>query len=307
MDTGSQHMSLRSSIDLFITHLTHVKNASSHTVRNYQIDLEAFASFLAEKELGSIQKADIRGYLFSVSDQKKSKRTLARKVSALRSFFKFCMQKKGISKNPMDEIESPKIDRTIPTRLSYEHIQKLFQQPDTTSYLGFRDRTMMELFYSSAIRISELQKLNRSDIDFHSMCIKVQGKGKKERVVPITPYIATWLQKYLSHPERSMHTKEHLPEQDNTAVFLNCFGKRMTPRSIDRLFSEYLKKSGLALRITPHTIRHTIATHWLENGMDLKTIQHILGHSSLATTTIYTQVSTKLKQKVYEETHPRAN
>jgi integrase/recombinase XerC len=294
-------------ISQFLSFLRSVKNASPHTVRNYSIDLHALLNFLGEQTvLLDIQKTHIRSYLFTLTDSKKSKKTIARKVSSLRAFCTFCMQKKLIQKNPMEEIEGPKLDKPIPKTITYEQIKQLFAQPDTASYLGFRDRVMMELFYSSALRVSELHQLNRSDIDFGSHTIKVRGKGKKERIVPVTPYTIDWLQKYLAHPERKLHTDEHLPEQDAQAVFLNRFGKRMTVRSIDRLFSQYLKASGLALTITPHTIRHTIATHWLENGMDLKTIQHILGHSSLAATTIYTHVSTKLKRKVYEESHPRA-
>jgi len=164
----------------------------------------------------------------------------------------------------------------------------------------------MELFYSSGLRISELVAVNKEDINFEQYLIKLKGKGKKERIVPITPHAAHWIREYLNHPERYTEINGHQAEMDPHAVFLNRFGTRLTTRSIDRHFDNYLKKSGLSGRITPHTIRHTIATHWLQNGMDLKTIQTILGHSSLTTTTIYTQVSPKLKQEVHEKSHPRA-
>ena len=136
--------------------------------------------------------------------------------------------------------------------------------------------------------------------------MKLRGKGKKERIVPITKNAAEWVQSYLEHPERRLNSTSHSPEVDPKAIFLNKHGTRLTTRSVDRKFDYYLKQSGSASHITPHTIRHTIATHWLENGMDLKTIQVLLGHSSLSTTTIYTQVSTKLKKKIYDKTHPRA-
>ena len=171
-------------------------------------------------------------------------------------------------------------------------------QPDTSNYLGFRDRVIMELFYSSGLRLSEVAGLNRRDFDEKSLVLNIFGKGKKQRQAPITETAVNWVVQYLNHPERD--------EKDPEAIFLNRFGKRITSRSIDRNFERYLRSSGLSVRITRHTIRHTIATHWLENGMDLKTIQMLLGHTSLTTTTIYTHVSSKLKRQVYDKTHPRA-
>ena len=198
------------------------------------------------------------------------------------------------------------MDRRIPVSLSYQQVQKLFEQPDTTNYLGFRDRAIMELFYSSGLRVSELVGLNRSDFDHENLTIRVRGKGKKERLIPTTKNAATWVKAYLDHPERHQDFEGHQAQQDPEAIFLNKLGTRLTPRSVDRNFEKYLKGSGLGERVTPHTIRHSIATHWLENGMDLKTIQVILGHRSVAATTIYTRVSPKLKKEVYDEAHPRA-
>jgi integrase/recombinase XerC len=158
----------------------------------------------------------------------------------------------------------------------------------------------MELFYSSGLRVSELAGLRRGDFDKEELLLLVRGKGKKERIVPITENAANWITVYLADGERASVQKD--PE----AIFLNRFGKRLTTRSIDRLFCSYLAKSGFADTITPHVIRHTIATHWLEQGMDLKTIQVILGHASMATTTIYTEVSSDLKKRVVAALHPRA-
>lgn len=287
-------------IDRFLHYLHAAKNASSHTLRNYGIDLSDFAEFCKNKKI-SFQQVDkflIRNYLSELAKQGKTKRTILRRLSALRSFFRFLSREKEIGVNPLEEIESPKLEKKIPSPLSYSQVENLFQQPDISDYLGFRDRTIMELFYSSGLRISELAGLNREDFDGPSRRVKVFGKGKKVRVVPITKSAAEWLQKYLEHPDRE--------EEESQAIFLNKWGKRITTRSIDRSFKQYLVQSGLSGKITPHTIRHTIATHWLEKGMDLKTIQVLLGHSSLATTTIYTQVSTRLKREVYEKTHPMA-
>ena len=222
----------------------------------------------------------------------------------MRSFFKFLVKERLVEHNPLDEIDSPKLEKKIPPSVTYEMIERLFAQPDTASYLGFRDRCIMELFYSSGLRISELVQLDRKHFDDRNLRLRVMGKGKKERIVPITKTAAKWLKDYLNHAERHLDIDDHKAQIDEEAIFLNKWGTRLTVRSIDRKFEEYLKQSGLVGKITPHTIRHTIATHWLEKGMDLKTIQVLLGHSSLATTTIYTQVSSRLKREVYEKSHP---
>jgi integrase/recombinase XerC len=288
-------------IERFLEYLKAVKNASEHTIRNYGIDLYAFKEFLGENpKFELIDRKTIRSFLAWLSEIELSRRTVLRRISTLRTFFKFAHSQKWIAVNPTEELESPKAEKNIPHFLNYQQVQRLFDQPDINTTLGFRDRTIMELFYSSGLRVSELTALNRADFDPLNLLIKLKGKGRKERIIPITKNASEWIQAYLSLPER------HLIENDSNAIFLNKSGTRLTSRSVDRNFDHYLKMSGLAGKITPHTIRHTIATHWLENGMDLKTIQELLGHSSPATTTIYTHVSTKHKKKVYDATHPRA-
>ncbi len=313
----------------FLNHLRVIKNASEHTLRNYALDLEAFKTFFEEEilklkpELRSrksnaelstppstpfcvqdVDKRSIRSYLAALSAKSATKKTILRRLSSLRSFYTYLIKGKLIEHSPLDEIDSPKLEKKIPSSLSYDQVERLFEQPDTSKYLGFRDRCIMELFYSSGLRISELAGLNRQDLDERNFRLRVMGKGKKERIVPITKTAAQWLKNYLSHPERLHDSDDHKAQVDEKAVFLNKWGERLTVRSIDRKFEEYLKASGLVAKITPHTIRHTIATHWLEKGMDLKTIQVLLGHRSLATTTIYTQVSSRLKREVYEKCHP---
>lgn len=302
----------RSTRDQFLEHLKVIKNASEHTIRNYGIDLNTFENYLQQEEpdccldLDAINRKTIRGYLAWLNLDLQHKRTVARRLSALRSFFKYAQAHQLIKINPTEEIDQPKLDKTLPEFLSYEQITHLFNQPDIATYLGYRDRCMMEMIYSSGLRVSELAGLNRQDIDLANRTVKLRGKGKKERVVPITHNAAQWIRSYLAHDERHLKTETHSPQADPDAIFLNKHGTRLTTRSIDRLFDQYLHQSGLAGKITPHTLRHSIATHWLENGMDLKTIQVLLGHSSLSTTTIYTHVSTKLKKKVYDAAHPRA-
>jgi len=295
----------------FLSHFEKVKNASVHTVRNYGNDLGAFEQFLVQEkiELESLRDIDkhlVRRFLAHLNLQNVAKRTLLRRLACLRSFFKYLKREKMVSHNPMEEIDTPKLEKTLPKSLSYSQVERLLAQPDVHTYLGFRDRCIMELLYSSGLRISELAGLNRKDVELSACRLKVRGKGKKERVVPITGSAAKWLQELLDHKDRGVDGKTHKAEQDKEAVFLSKWGKRITVRSLDRNFAKYLKVAGISSAVTPHTIRHTIATHWLENGMDLKTIQLLLGHNSLSTTTIYTHVSSKLKRDVYDAYHPLA-
>ncbi|MDN3506001.1 MAG: tyrosine recombinase XerC [Simkaniaceae bacterium] len=288
----------------FFHHLETIKNASVHTLRSYRIDLQSFQNFLNEEkiEISSLDEIDkrlVRAYLAHLNfAAKASKRTLLRRIACLRSFFNYCKRERKVRANPMEEIDSPKLEKSLPKSLTYEQVERLFSQPDTDTLLGFRDRCIMELLYSSGLRISELGSLSRSDLDSTNLCLRILGKGKKERVIPITESACKWIENYLDHPDRE--------DIDKEAIFLNRWGKRITMRSLDRNFAKYLLAAGLPTSVTPHTIRHTIATHWLENGMDLKTIQVLLGHSSLVTTTIYTKVSSRLKREVYDKAHPSA-
>jgi integrase/recombinase XerC len=281
-------------VGAFLAHIRFAKNGSEHTIRGYLLDLTDFFEFVKEDK--PVTKRSVRRYLAHLHEKKLSVRTILRRLSSLRSFYKHAVREKWLEESPLEEIESPKKEKRLPISITYEQVLLLFEQPDIQDLFGLRDRAIMELFYSSGLRLSEVAGLNRKDFDDKNLLLNVFGKGKKQRQTPITKTAAGWILRYLAHPLRD----------DNEAIFLNRFGKRLTVRSIDRNFSAYLKKSGLSEKITPHTIRHTIATHWLENGMDLKTIQMLLGHTSLATTTIYTHVSPKLKREVYDKTHPRA-
>ncbi len=290
----------------FLKHLKLVKGVSEHTLRAYSLDLRAFSLFSGEEKIENVTKRTVRRYLSHLHEKSASVKTIHRRLSSLRSFFKFAIQKKLVTDSPLEEISSPKKERRLPVCIGYAQVEHLFAQPDLSTYLGLRDRAIMELLYSSGLRLSEIVGLNRRDFDEEQLTLQIFGKGKKQRMGPITETASGWIQKYLDSPERGLDTKEHHGEKDSEAIFLNRWGKRLTARSVDRNFAAYLKSSGLSEKIVPHTIRHTIATHWLENGMDLKTIQLLLGHTSLSTTTIYTHVSTKLKREVYDRTHPRA-
>jgi len=244
---------LEDAIEQYITHLKTIKNASPHTVRNYAIDLNALKTYFNDKNitfLNQIDRKGIRSFLYSLGEVQ-NKKTLSRRISAIRSFFKYLYEYRRVEVNPAELIETPKLDKPIPNSLSYLEVQQLFDAPETSTFFGLRDRAIMELLYSSGLRISELVGLNRQDIDSTSFLIKVRGKGKKERLIPITPTALQWITKYVNHKERYIEMDGHYEEKDPQAVFLNKWGKRLTSRSIDRHFAAYLKKTGLAGRATP--------------------------------------------------------
>ena len=299
-------------LNQFLEYFQIVKKASEHTLRNYRLDLESFFKCLAthqvtkDEDLKKINKALIRIFIANMHEIGLSRTTIIRRISSLRSFFKFLLKNQKISCDPMEFIETPKLLKTIPNILTYQQVENLMSKPDLSSYLGLRDRAMLELFYSSGLRLSELVALDREDLQLEDLLIKVKGKGKKERIVPLSHIAGRWLLEYLNSPLRFVDDAEHKMQEDSKAVFLNKWGGRITTRSVDRLFKLYYQKSDIPQEVTPHSLRHSIATHWLEKGMDLKTIQALLGHESLSTTTIYTKVSSKLKEDVYAKTHPRA-
>ncbi len=276
----------------FLDYLSVVRGLSSHTIRNYQIDLTAYRIFSE----GKFDVEMVREFLAYMYKKKFNKKSVARRLSALRSFSKYLLRQGLIKKNPLLEIKTPKMGKSLPSVLGIDQVIQFFASPNLKTYVGIRDRAIMELLYATGIRVSELCALNKEDLDKENLWIKVTGKGNKERTIPLTNVALNWIEKNLNHAKRR--------EKEKNAVFLNRWGTRLTSRSIDRLFVQYKHQANIAIKLTPHTLRHTIATHFLENGMDLKTIQEILGHSNLATTTIYTKVSSQLKKETYDKTHP---
>lgn len=287
-------------LENFLYHLEVVKGVSPHTIRNYEIDLRYFFTF----SKGKLTQQTIRGYLASMQTEEKSKKTVVRRLSSIRSFCRHLVKEKILEEDPTLEIATPRLPRQLPKVLNFQQVIDFIKAPDLTTLLGIRDRVIMEVLYGSGLRVSELCALNRKDLDLTGQLVKVKGKGKRERIVPLTDLSVEWVKKYLTAPARYQDGKMHRKEVDHEAIFLSRWGERLTVRSVDRMFMQYRKQVGIALELTPHTLRHTIATHLLENGMDLKTIQEILGHKNLVTTTIYTSVSTKLKTEVYNRFHP---
>jgi integrase/recombinase XerC len=285
-------------IKLYIDHLTWIKKLSEHSLRAYKQDLSDMTLFFKNQDITKLCRKELLSYLGHLQSKGLASKSMQRKISALRSFFSFCQKNNLIEIHPLTDVTGPKIEKRLPQTLSMEQLEALFAQCDVSDLLGLRDRAMMELLYSSALRLSELVGLNLGDISLRDKEMLVRGKGKKERKIPITETAASWIHNYLVCPQKKV--------KDAEALFLNSRGDRITARSVDRNFQRYIKKAGLPSSVTPHTVRHSIATHWLEQGMDLKTIQSLLGHTSLATTTIYTHVSVKFKKEVYDKSHPRA-
>ncbi|MBZ0110812.1 MAG: tyrosine recombinase XerC [Candidatus Scalindua rubra] len=291
----------------FIAKLEHEKGFSEHTLRAYHKDLLQFDNFLkAEKRcsLESINHLLLRRFLAVLRSKNYSKTTIARKLASIRSFFKFLMCEGELVANPFEMLRTPKQDKKLPHFLSISEVDVLLKTPDCSNVMGLRDMAIMETLYSTGIRVNELVGLDEGNIDFFAGMIKVQGKGKKERLVPIGSHAIKAINEYLDSKSKSKKKEENTASR-SAPLFLNKFGGRLTARSVARSLDKYLKISGVNLLTSPHTFRHSFATHLLDKGADLRSVQEMLGHSSLSTTQIYTHITTERLKSVYDKAHPR--
>lgn len=282
-------------IDKFIRYLEIEKNYSGHTLLNYRLDLEELAEFLGDLDLASIDYLALRRYLAYLKGRNLNNRTIARRLSSLRSFFRFLTREGYIKTNPSLTLLSPKQEKHLPSFLTEEEMNKLIESVLPEDEQGLRDRAILETFYSTGIRISELVALNKEDVDFLGGVIKVMGKGKKERLVPIGEIALSAIRSYLEK-----RTK------DAEALFLNRFGKRMSVRGVRNVVKKYIKLMGVKQKVSVHTLRHSFATHLLNRGADLRSVQELLGHVNLSTTQIYTHLTTERLKNIYDKAHPRA-
>ncbi len=292
---------MQEQIEAFGKYLAYEKNESPQTVRNYRIDLQQFASFLAGIQIKSYNEINhlvLRQFLADLNQKKYQKSSIGRKVAALKSFFKFLQKKKYLENNPAKILHAPKQDKKLPKFLEVAEMMQLLQAPGDSGFKALRDRSILETLYSTGIRVAELTGLNLEDIDFLSGLVRIRGKGAKERVVPIGEKALAILYRYLD--ERAVISREA------KAVFINYHGRRITDRSINRLIDFYIRKTSVTKKISAHVLRHTFATHLLNAGCDLRSIQEMLGHNSLETTQKYTHVTMERLKKVYEKSHPRA-
>lgn len=299
-------------IDKFINYLKVEKNASGHTIKNYSIDLNSFFLFLEGKDIAEVDHLTLRRFLAQMRSREYSKRTIARKLAALRSLFRFLYREGHIKSNPITAISSPKLDKKLPKFLDVAQVTKLILKPDTSTVPGLRDRAILETLYSTGIRVSELVGLDSDDIDFISGVIKVFGKGSKERVVPIGEEALGAIRRYNDKKTCLIGRQARLPagrdkrEKSKDAVFLNNRGGRLTDRSVRRMLNKYIHACAIEEKISPHSLRHSFATHLLDRGADLRSVQELLGHMNLSTTQIYTHVTMDRLKTVYDKAHPRA-
>jgi tyrosine recombinase XerC len=286
----------------FLEYLKHEKGASSHTLDGYRIDLTQLADHLAERKirLAEVDNVVLRGFLVDLYKNKLTKASAARKLAAIRSFFEFCVRRKWADGNPAKAIATPRIDRRVPAFLSEEEMERLLAAPDAADKQGLRDRAILELFYATGIRVSELVGINLEDISLEERMIRVRGKGKKERIVPFGRKASGSLDNYF-------RVRAQFPlKLGSSALFVNRDGGRLTTRSIQRLVHKYFEKAALRLKISPHALRHSFATHLLNRGADLRVIQELLGHENLATTQRYTHLDVQHLLDVYRKSHPRS-
>ena len=287
----------------FLIYLQVERHASPHTIAAYSADLAAFGEFL-EARGESWNRADrstIRAYLASLSAAGLSRRSCARKVSALRSFYKVMHRDGHVDHDPMLGIQSPKPARNLPSFLTPEQAATLLASQTGDDPQDLRDRALVELLYASGLRVSELVALNLGQVDVQLKEARIIGKGRKERVVVIGQAALTSLQDYLDRGRPALATRPGEP-----ALFLNRFGGRLSDRSARTIVEEWRKKAGLPQHISPHTLRHSFATHLLDGGADLRVVQELLGHASLNTTQVYTHVSQTESRRAYDRAHPRA-
>lgn len=282
-------------IDEFLEYLKCERQFSIHTITNYSIDLRDFQK-ICKKELKDIKVEDLRKYLKYLYDKKYSNSTVSRKISSLKSFFKYLYNENIIKNNPMDLIGSPKKEKKLPNYLNYEDLDKLLNTPDLNTPDGIKDALILELLYSTGIRVSELCNIKINDVNFNDKKILILGKGNKERYT----YFGSKCEKLI---------KSHIEcNHKNTTNYLlqNKHGNKLNERMVRTYINNNLKKSQISTLVTPHTLRHTYATHMLNEGADLKSVGDLLGHENLSTTQIYTHVSNERLRNVYLNAHPRA-
>lgn len=292
----------------FLRHLSLEKNASEHTVKSYREDLNQALTFFREQggvrgqEPRQISTRHVRAYLAWLHEQQYSKATIARRMAAVRSWFRFLCRQGVVEGNPADGLRSPRQEKKLPHFLSEEDLNRLLEKPPLGTPLGLRDRAILETLYSAGVRVSELTGLNVEDVDLDSGLAVVRGKGKRERLAPLGRPALAALKRWLPWREE-VAKKKH---RATPAVFLNKNGSRLTSRSVGRLLEKYLALAGLDPRTSPHTLRHSFATHLLDRGADIRSVQELLGHRSLGTTQIYTHVTTSRLKESYHQAHPRA-
>lgn len=300
-------MEISAAIGAFLTHVRVEKGLSENTVAAYQRDLLKFRQFTLKGKLTleGVGRDDIVDFLASLYRQKLESRTVARHLVTLRNFFRFAQTQDLIPSDPSTNLESPKIRRSLPGYLRIEEVERLLGQPDAKTPLGLRDSAMLEVLYSTGMRVSELIGLQVADLDTKVGCVRCIGKGDKQRIVPVGRKALTIVEKYLRDARPQLLGKGRGPGGVAT-LFLNRRGSSLSRVGVWKILSAYGRRAGLRLPLTPHMLRHSFATHLLEGGADLRSVQLMLGHADISTTQIYTHVVEERLKQIYKAHHPRA-
>jgi integrase/recombinase XerC len=294
----------------FLNYLKYERGSSGNTLDAYARDLKKFFHFLKEHnsageypEAKDISVENIRGFIGGLFRGKQKRSTIGRNLAAIKSFFKYLVKKDILEKNPADLVSSPKVENRLPATITVDEAFSLVEAPKSDKPLEKRNRAILEVFYSTGIRVSELVGLDLDSVDFESGVIKVLGKGGKERISLLGSKAISVLKDYFKYDREFLINKKNYSEK---ALFLNASGGRLSSRSIERVVDKYIKVAGVNKKISPHSLRHSFATHMLDSGADLRSIQEFLGHARLSTTQKYTHVSVDKLMEVYDRAHPRA-
>lgn len=299
---------MQAALGRFLRYMSQERNASELTIKSYREDLSSLIELLAESnggrapDPGEITALDLRGYVAALHEAGYATSSIARRLASLRSFFRFAQREGLVDSNPAKALRNPRRQRKLPHFLTSAEIETLLQAPPADESQGLRDRAILETIYSAGLRVSELVAVSDADLDTRSGLVRVQGKGKRERLAPLGSYAIRAIERWQA--VRQLHPS--LADAVQVPLFVNRFGNRLTTRSVARMLEKYLQQTGLDVRTSPHTLRHSFATHLLDRGADIRSVQELLGHKSLVTTQIYTHVSTAGLRAVYERAHPRA-
>jgi len=299
-------MDISAAASAFLTHVRVEKGLSANTVSAYARDMGKFEAFTKKRKIAlkTVNRDDLVEFLSELYRQKLESRTVARHLVTLRNFFRFAQIHEWITEDPSVSLESPKIRRSLPSYLRLEEVEKILAQPDEKTPIGLRDRTMLEVLYSSGLRVSELTSLRVMDLDRAVGCVRCIGKGDKERIVPVGKKAMALVDRYLRDARPKLLGKGQL--SNSSVLFLNRRGSRLSRVGVWKILSAYGRQAGLRVPLTPHMLRHSFATHLLERGADLRSVQLMLGHSDISTTQIYTHVVEERLKQIYKAHHPRA-
>ncbi len=300
---GERGIDMDQRLDQFLHYLVVEKGLSRHTIEAYGHGLTRFFDHLRGRkiqDLREVGKFDVQGFLLSLKKKNLRTRSIARNLAAVRSFFRFLIQEGILEVNPLEHLESPKVERTLPEILSLTEIEQILEQPDVQTPLGVRDRAMMEMLYATGMRVSELTHLPTQQVNLEGGYVLLYGKGSKERIVPLGSEAIKWVDLYLKTGRGALSKGK-----ESATLFVSRSGKGMSRQRFWKNLKDYARKAGLRKRITPHLLRHSFASHLLERGADLRSVQMMLGHVDISTTQIYTHVTGERLKKVHKRYHPR--